>query len=463
MKLLSVVSSLLSVSILLFDISILACDCSEVPPPSITQLCCEAFPCTDPKEPVSVRFLVQQTSPLSPILVTAEVSAAIPGYPGPDFSLGTFTGVFTDFLLPSGPTPFPPSPGVSDWIQSNVDYPTALAAGFVPNSGPAVVWTVATNAVPGANFNLNGCTIDDPNFNPQGPWNNVMTLAPNTSPKFRPAVKYQYTASPTFNINNFVGQYVGARLQRVIPSSQPGETGSAKMVCKLRPFSRVCGDPQFVGFLGQTYQVHGTSNADYNIISSPNFQFNAHFDYLSSGSCRPGTDCFSHPGNYFTSIALLVRDEQRLIHHLLIESGPVDVGLSVTLNDSTCLIGKCGDHFNNSLPLTIGSYTFTFLSAFVVSISSPEFVLRIQNSDRFLNQDVSLGDGLMKQISAYKVAEKTNDPEAAIKVKSLPHGLLGQTWRQMEYQNRWKYIEGQLFDYLLADGLMGKEFMYNRF
>jgi len=60
--------------------------------------------------------------------------------------------------------------------------------------------------------------------------------------------------------------------------------------------------------MGQSFQVHGTSGSIYNVLSSSSFQYNALFEYLESGRCRKGTQCFSHPGNYFGAVGVQIND-----------------------------------------------------------------------------------------------------------------------------------------------------------
>jgi len=81
----------------------------------------------------------------------------------------------------------------------------------------------------------------------------------------------------------------------------------------------------------------------------------------------------------------------------------------------------------------------------------------------FLNQDVSIGQDLLNQIRLFKQAAKKDSKAAQELQQSMPHGILGQTWSTQTYPNRWKHIQGQLFDYQIMDGLEGKEFKYNRF
>jgi hypothetical protein len=82
----------------------------------------------------------------------------------------------------------------------------------------------------------------------------------------------------------------------------------------------------------------------------------------------------------------------------------------------------------------------------------------------FLNQEVSIGSGLLSRIAEYKKAIKSgNDARASEIIETLPHGILGQTWNTATYSNRWKHIQGQLYDYVINDGILGTEFKYNKF
>jgi len=215
------------------------------------------------------------------------------------------------------------------------------------------------------------------------------------------------------------------------------------------------GDPQFTGFMGQSYQVHGTSGQVYNILSTPNFQYNALFSYLESGKARKGTQAFSHPGNYFGAVGVQIKDATGAQNNIEIVAGAVDAGLTMVINNQTVV--------PSAHEYTIGAYTVSIPNQFEVLLESEEYNVRIQNSDMFLNQDVSIGTGLMSQIAAYKKAMKNGDANAAELKAALPHGILGQSWNTATYANRWKHIEGQLFDYQVADGLMGEEFRYNKF
>jgi len=220
--------------------------------------------------------------------------------------------------------------------------------------------------------------------------------------------------------------------------------------------SGICGDPQFNGFLGQSYQVHGVAGQTYNVLSTPHFQYNALFSYLDQGKCRKGTMCFSHPGNYFGQVGLLVRDEQNDIARVKIISGPVDAGMTVFLNDKPLTVSASS--------ISLGDSIITFSTPFEVVIHSPEFSMKLSNSDMFINQDISINNSLLSQIQRFKQASKSGNSTTAEELESvLPHGLLGQTWQYKTYSNRWKFIEGTLFEYATADGVLGVDFKYNRF
>jgi len=139
--------------------------------------------------------------------------------------------------------------------------------------------------------------------------------------------------------------------------------------------SQVSGDPQFTGFLNQKYQIHGSDNTVYNIISSENFQYNALFKFLSEGKCRQGTACFSHPGNYFGEVGLLVKDSTSgKISKIRVIAGDVETGLSMEVDGSKSSVGD---------KIQIGDYTITLLSqmlfAFCFGSSDGLFLLSQQS------------------------------------------------------------------------------------
>lgn len=262
---------------------------------------------------------------------------------------------------------------------------------------------------------------------------------------------YYSTSGPVVPSNFQIQMHYGDNVPATGTSWSASISGLVPAICK----SGVVGDPQFTGFLGQQYQVHGSSNFVYNIISSPTFQYNALFRYLSEGRCRDGTDCFTHPGNYFGAVGLKLRLDDGNVLQISIQSGAVDVGMKVSVMGVELLPSPA--------VLEHGSFNISFISPFELVVESDQFNLAIQNSDYFLNQDVTIGNGLRQQIVEFKQAEDRDPISAEKLLASLPHGILGQTWRRQTYANRWKFIEGHLFDYVSADGLMGDAVKFNRF
>jgi hypothetical protein len=214
------------------------------------------------------------------------------------------------------------------------------------------------------------------------------------------------------------------------------------------------GDPQFNGFVGQSYQIHGVSNTVYNVISAPRFQVNALFTYLESGKCRRGTQCFSHPGNYFGEMGLLLADDAGAVTRVQLQAGPVDAGMRVLINDSELP--------SSNQTVTIGTSVVDFSTPFDFRLTTEDFTILFSNSDMFLNEQVAINTPLLHKIQEYKRAAKSNSADADVALRSLPHGLLGQTWQSKVYPNRWKYIEGSLFDYVSSD-IFGTTFKFNRF
>ena len=194
------------------------------------------------------------------------------------------------------------------------------------------------------------------------------------------------------------------------------------------------GDPAFTGFLGQRYQIHGMADTVYSVISDALVQLNAMFVFLNQGQCpvvdgRRLTNCWSHPGSYFGSLALKTAEGDRL----LIQAGSYKNGFSLTLNDQplTASVSRSG-------------LRVTVVDSFRMVVEAGLYRLRIENSDQFVN------------IAAVEVLDWQK-----LKSEVQPHGLLGQTWSK---QSRNAPIEGNVDDYAEADNaLFGSQFLYSKF
>ena len=113
--------------------------------------------------------------------------------------------------------------------------------------------------------------------------------------------------------NLYVTDLGNGRVVRFSGVALPNPAQSSSSVPLSPPSSsstggRAVGDPVFVGFLGQVYQVHGMDGAVYCLLSQASVSINALFVFLESGACPvvngvAGTNCWSHPDSYFASLA----------------------------------------------------------------------------------------------------------------------------------------------------------------
>lgn len=112
-------------------------------------------------------------------------------------------------------------------------------------------------------------------------------------------------------------------------------------------------------------------------------------------------------------------------------------------------------------------YGLTFIDSHTVRLFTPEWEVRLSNSDGFFNQALSCRLLLqpLLQRADYAPPAKEAQLESAARALGihLPHGLVGQTWRLRRYASRWRWIAGGPEEYAVADGLTGSDFYFNRF
>lgn len=206
------------------------------------------------------------------------------------------------------------------------------------------------------------------------------------------------------------------------------------------------GDPQFSGFQGQNFQFHGMADEVFNLISTPTFQMNGNFKYLSSGKCDYNeTVCFTHPGTYVDQIGFTIGDIK-----IKAVAGSHEKGLRAWMNDIEIHRAHAGNNhkiifaINNSTTET-GSFQYTQTGR--LSLDLPQFHVEVINSDYFFNMEVSLKDTSilragMKQVKlrekvlcaseGMKSSDRMEHVESrmAQHYPRVPiHGLIGQTWR----------------------------------
>ena len=253
------------------------------------------------------------------------------------------------------------------------------------------------------------------------------------------------------------------------------------------------GDPQFSGLLGQQFQIHGTSNQHYAIISTPNVHLNALFTLRMDGRCtaelKERTACWSHNGNYFGSMALLmnpgaavtVEKAQSMLQRaaqlmpnvpsfddftqhmaastavLQFTAGAMEAGLSVSYGGGELSTSAAWQ----AVVLSDDSFVFVYYpSTEAVLLLTSEWLFRVDNSDHFLNYRLATTADMDSRVKAYRAASPQLQQVMAA---SMPHGLLGQTWSGRVFANqRLKAVEGEVDDYVV-DGAHDTQFMFSRF
>ena len=235
------------------------------------------------------------------------------------------------------------------------------------------------------------------------------------------------------------------------------------------------GDPQFYGFLGQSYQVHGIDGAVYSLISDASVQINGRFAFLGQkGQCvtqqsirrmnnrthssadfdrraAAPIQCWSHPGSYIGELSVRTAEGVRLV----VVPGTATAGferIEVTVDADE--VGS-EDELSASIeldhagPRVWRDLTVTRLSSHHVLLQVSVFVLQLSSSDGFLNLDrVEVTDW------------------HRLRTDSRSHGLLGQTWQNppKATQGSVKGIEGKVDDYVQhGSDMFGTDNYYNRF
>lgn len=212
------------------------------------------------------------------------------------------------------------------------------------------------------------------------------------------------------------------------------------------PNSHIRGDPDFNGFLGQKYQVHGVPDGIFNIITSPNVQYNALFSFIPTASGRAcdktRTQPWTHTGTYLGQLGFKVGSAR-----ILMNSGSCLEGVkSVTVDGQEMTLGQTVE-----LPAAVingetvpQSVTWTETDRVQLNLAEVELVL--ENSDMFFNQRATI-------------------TKRGWKLKQM-HGLLGQTWRRTVNAagKQGKIVQGSTFDYQeQQDDIFGDDFTFNKF
>jgi hypothetical protein len=201
------------------------------------------------------------------------------------------------------------------------------------------------------------------------------------------------------------------------------------------------GDPQFSGFQGQNFQVHGFPDAYFNLISTPKFQMNGRFAYIAAGSCTYNhTQCWTHPGTYIDDLGIRIEG-----HLIRIKSGSHRNGLTAMI-DGVVLS-------NNATRQQLSAHTRVHAKNPNTFILQTElFTIEVVNSDNFFNIMTVIVDrhvleaGQSKKPVLLKASQSTQH-DASSPFPDLPiHGFIGQTWKNAVYPAG-RPFAGEVADY----------------
>jgi len=206
------------------------------------------------------------------------------------------------------------------------------------------------------------------------------------------------------------------------------------------------GDPQIYGIQGQEFQIHGTPDDVYNMVSTSDLQLNSHFVYLSEGQCDNFTACFTHPGTYIDIAAFVLGAD-----HVRIQAGSIKTGLRLFINEVEKTLSS---HVHN-----VAGATITFSQSRKIEVSTSALVFSIMSSDHFMNIESGLVDPALLAKGSKLVKAR---PGQQVYPEVRMHGLLGQTWKNVEYTDG-SSIEGSVADYQVQDGLYGTDFSFNQY
>jgi len=186
---------------------------------------------------------------------------------------------------------------------------------------------------------------------------------------------------------------------------------------------------------------------------------NAQFTYLANGFCDYNdTTCFTHPGTYMGALYLgMVGASVKIV------AGPHESGFhKVMFSDH---VVQVGDYIN--LPVSNSSYVHLSSDRHITIHLEDTVTLSITNSDHFVNYHATLHDRNMLSFGARHLTIRDSNPSTvasslAAHFPSYPmHGLLGQTWRFVQYAEKRLY-QGDVADYIVP-ALSRPEFAYSQY
>lgn len=206
----------------------------------------------------------------------------------------------------------------------------------------------------------------------------------------------------------------------------------------------VCGDPQFVGLRGQSFQIHGIDGAIYNLVSTRDYSVNSQFKFLTGPRPCPimpttgvkSSSCWSHDGSYLANFAFITSADEKFAA----QSGEAATGFGeIKFNDRELSVG-------DSIVFSQGSLSVN--STHEITVQLGVFYMEIENVDGFVN----LRRVRVERENWHLLSENNG-----------AHGLLGQTWQNKRYSGKVPEIQGSPDDYVVdEENLFSTEFPYSR-
>jgi hypothetical protein len=195
------------------------------------------------------------------------------------------------------------------------------------------------------------------------------------------------------------------------------------------------------GFSGQTMKIVGQPNTVYNMISSELVQYNTKMIYIPSmNSMQIGE----------LSVQFKSSASSTQIKTLQLTAGTETQRMSIKVN------GVAKSAFTKQTIQFDAFNTLQIYTSGTVLLETRDYTFTLSNNRAvYLNQQVAQKTALTNKIKAFN---------AATPITTMPHGILGQTWRKISYPNEWIYLEGTLSQYVIQTGLLTKPTgAFNRF
>jgi hypothetical protein len=308
-----------------------------------------------------------------------------------------------------------------------------------------------------------------------------------------PGMNFTYVSSSTlpsqfitdFNTSEVRAEIVGCPYTTPPPATTP------------TPVAGATGDPQFVGFYGQSYQVHGIPNEIFNIITSTQMNINAKFIFIAEGEAMtsgeqkelwqksssvqdspwsilrtaltspnskhqshhqlPNTAAWTHTGSYLGEIGIQMGEET-----VMVWPGSYSKGFDALIVKGQTVSTPLLDEGNVQMLVQNSAGIITLLSRHVLLVQTALVSLEIVNSDHFFNIDnARLNDRTAAVNALDGILGQSADP-----VRYFPNYRSSSSSSQpvVKSEEKEDFEKHQILDYLVGDHkLISQDFTNNKF